>query len=46
MLDKFGKLVRDIRITRSLLLYDMAKELDISPAELSAIECGKKSVPD
>ncbi len=41
-LDKFGKLVRDIRITRSLLLYDMAKTLDISPAELSAIECGKK----
>ena len=40
-LDKFGKLVRDIRITRSLLLYDMAKTLDISPAELSAIECGK-----
>lgn len=28
-LDKFGKLVRDIRITRSLLLYDMAKTLDI-----------------
>ena len=38
MFDKFGKLVRDIRITRSLLLYDMAKTLDISPAELSAIE--------
>ena len=33
MLDKFGKLVRDIRITRSLLLYDMAKTLGISPAE-------------
>ena len=46
MLDKFGKFVRDIRITRSLLLYDMAKTLDISPAELSAIECGKKPVPD
>ena len=45
-LDKFGKLVRDIRITRSLLLYDMAKTLDISSAELSAIECGKKPVPD
>lgn len=45
-LDKFGRLVRDIRITRSLLLYDMAKTLDISPAELSAIECGKKPVPD
>lgn len=46
MPDKFGKLVRDIRITRSLLLYDMVKALDISPAELSAIECGKKPVPD
>lgn len=46
MLDKFGKLVRDIRITRSLLLYDMAKTLDISSAELSAIECGEKPVPD
>jgi DNA-binding XRE family transcriptional regulator len=45
-LDSFGKLVRDIRITRSLLLYDMAKALDISPAELSAIETGKKPVPD
>ena len=44
-LDKFGKLVRDIRITRSLLLYDMAKTLDISPAELSAIECGKSRFP-
>ena len=24
----------------------MAKDLDISPAELSAIECGRKPVPD
>lgn len=46
VLDRFGKLVRDIRITRSLLLYDMAKTLDISPAELSAIECGRKPIPD
>lgn len=46
MLNNFGKLVRDIRITRSLLLYDMAKDLGISSAELSAIECGKKPVPD
>ncbi len=46
MLDRFGKLVRDIRITRSLLLYDMAKALDISSAELSAIECGRKPIPD
>lgn len=46
MLDKFGQLVRNIRLTRSLLLYDMAKTLDISSAELSAIECGRKPVPD
>ena len=45
-INKFGQLVRNIRITRSLLLYDMAKTLDISPAELSAIECGRKPVPD
>lgn len=46
MLDKFGKLVRDIRISRKILLYDMAKTLNISSAELSAIECGRKPIPD
>ena len=46
MLDKFGKLVRDIRITRSLLLYDMAKTLNISSAELSEKKKRKKPVPD
>ena len=45
-LDKFGKLLRNIRITRSLLLKDMADKLDISSAELSAIETGKKPIPD
>lgn len=45
-LDALGKAVRDIRLVRALLLYDMAKDLDISPAELSAIECGRKPVPD
>lgn len=46
MLDKFGRLLRDIRVEKNLPLYDMAKTLDISPAKLSAIECGKKAVPD
>lgn len=46
MLDSFGKAVRNIRLTRSLLLYDMAKTLGISSAELSAIETGKKPIPD
>ena len=45
-LDDFGRTVRNIRLVRALLLYDMAKDLDISPAELSAIECGRKNVPD
>ena len=45
-LDAFGRMVRNIRLVRALLLYDMAKDLDISPAELSAIESGRKHVPD
>ena len=45
-LDDFGRAVRNIRLVRALLLYDMAKDLDISSAELSAIECGRKPVPD
>ena len=45
-LDAFGKSVRGVRLARGLLLYDMAKTLDISSAELSAIECGRKPVPD
>lgn len=45
-LDAFGRMVRNIRLVRALLLYDMAKDLDIS---LSAIEyrpSGRKPVPD
>lgn len=45
-LDSFGHALRDIRITEGLLLYDMAKDLGITSAELSAIECGRKPVPD
>lgn len=44
-LDAFGETVRGIRLARGLLLYDMAKDLNISSAELSAIECGRKPVP-
>lgn len=44
-LDDFGRTVRNIRLVRALLLYDMAKDLDISPAELSAIECGRNLSP-
>lgn len=44
-LDKFGSLLRDIRITRSLLLYDMARDLGMNSADLSGIETGKKPIP-
>lgn len=44
-LNAFGRMVRDIRLVRAMLLYDMAKDLDISSAELSAIECGRKPAP-
>ena len=46
MLDKFGRLIRDIRITRGLLLFDMARDLDITSAELSAIEYRRNPIPD
>ncbi len=46
MFDSFGQLVRDIRLTRSILLLDMARDLGITPAELSGIECGRKPIPD
>lgn len=46
MLDRFGKAVREIRLARGLLLFDMAKTLDISSAELSGIETGRKDIPD
>lgn len=45
MLDKFGQAVRNIRITRSLLLYNMAEDLGISSSQLSGIERGTKPIP-
>jgi transcriptional regulator with XRE-family HTH domain len=44
-LTDFGKEVRKIRIDRNQLLKDMAAELEISSAFLSALETGRKQVP-
>lgn len=44
--EEFSRLMRNIRITRSMLLRDMAEDLGISSAELSAFETGRKPVPD
>lgn len=45
MLTKFGQFVRQLRIAHQQLLKDMADVLKVSPAFLSAVEGGKKSIP-
>lgn len=42
MVTPFGKALRIFRLNRGELLKDMAKNLDVTPAYLSAIENGKK----
>lgn len=45
MLTPFGKELRKLRIDRELRLGQMAKMLDVSAAFLSAVETGRKKVP-
>ncbi len=45
MLNEFGKFVRKLRIDTEELLLDMANKLNVKPSFLSAVELGKKSVP-
>jgi transcriptional regulator with XRE-family HTH domain len=46
MITPFGKELRKIRLDRNLLLKDMAEELGFTSSYLSAIENGKKKIPD
>lgn len=46
MITKFGKELRKIRIDHGEILRDMAIKLRVSPSFLSAVEVGKKNVPD
>jgi len=46
MLTPFGKELRKLRIDREMRLGEMAKLLQVSAAFLSAVETGKKSVPE
>lgn len=46
MLTEFGKFARKLRIDRSELLLEMANKLKVTPAFLSAVEVGKKNVPN
>lgn len=46
MLSEFGKFSRKLRFKKSELLIDMAQKLNVTPSFLSAVEVGKKSIPD
>ena len=46
MINAFGQWLRKFRIDKGLLLGDMARTLEISSAFLSAIETGRKNIPD
>jgi transcriptional regulator with XRE-family HTH domain len=46
MLNEFGKIVRKARLDIDVTMLQMANELDTTPAFLSAIEIGRKRIPD
>lgn len=46
MLTKFGKQLRSLRLETNQRLKDMAEMLDVTVAYLSAVENGKRAIPD
>ena len=46
MLTPFGVAIRKLRLDKGMRLLDLAKRIGLSPAFLSAIETGKKPIPD
>ena len=46
MLTNFGKALRKMRIDHEEFLKDMAKKLGVTVAYLSAVENGRRDVPD
>ncbi len=46
MLTKFGKQLRNLRIETDQRLKDMAERLGVTAAYLSAVENGKRAIPD
>ena len=43
---KFGEMLRVLRIQNHEVMGDLAKVLGVSTSFLSAVECGKKNVPE
>ena len=46
MLTPFGKVIRQFRNERGMLLFELAKRLNRSPAFVSGVETGRKAIPD
>lgn len=46
MLNEFGKFVRAYRIEHGMLLYDMAKALNVGSAYFSGCECERHPIPE
>ena len=46
MLSEFGKFCRKLRMEKNELLIDMAQKLEVKSSFLSAVEVGKKSIPE
>ena len=46
MLTYFGKFCRKLRIEKNQILKDMAEVLEVTVAYLSAVENGKRAIPD
>lgn len=46
MLTDFGRLLRKIRIDCDEIIKDMAKKLDVTASFLSAVETGKRNIPE
>ena len=46
MLTDFGRFLRKIRIDYGEILKDMADKLNVSAAYLSAVEMGKRNIPE
>ncbi len=46
VLTPFGRFLRKLRIDQGELLKDMAEKIGVTPSYLSAVEMGKKAVPD
>ena len=46
MLTSFGKFCRKLRIDRNEILKDMAEKLGVTAAYLSAVEVGRRKVPE